>query len=125
MNVDLKAAAKKRKIPSKNRNGDCYEAAAKYLMDETLYGHKNLHLKLVHGEVTGQGPIEGVKYGHAWVLDGDTVIDKSNGRDVRMPKAFYYALGQIERTIEYTYEEARDKLLEHQTYGPWDLKTEL
>jgi hypothetical protein len=38
----------------------------------------------------------------------------------------YYALGQIDRidnVIEYPWEEARAKILEHGTWGPWDLET--
>ena len=104
--------------------GDCYEAAAHYMLDNA-YG-KGLHnLRLVHGEVAGQGPLEGMTYGHAWVEDGDTVIDRSNGRNIVMPKADYYALGQIDKLNNshvYTFEEARAKMLEHGVYGPWDLK---
>ena len=105
--------------------GDCYEAAGKYLMDECLFSGKGCALLLVHAEVTGQGQIQDLKHGHAFVLDGDTVIDKSNGRDVQMPKAAYYALGQIGDNLhEYTYEEFRRKILEYEHWGPWDLKTE-
>ena len=60
-----------------NANGDCYEAAGKYMMDNCMMG--GCSLILVHGEVQGQGHLGGVTYGHAWVLDGGTVIDVSNG----------------------------------------------
>ena len=83
-------------------------------------------LSLVHGEVAGQGPLEGVTFGHAWVLDGDTVIDPSNGRDIRMPKTIYYALGAIDRIDNlhvYTPEQARERMLRYGHFGPWDLKT--
>ena len=113
------------RVPSENKGGDCFEVAAKFMFDATMYGTKNLGLRLVHGEVTGQGAIDGVKFGHAWVEDGGTVIDKSNGKDLRLPKSLYYALGDISKTIEYTYEEMRQKLLESGHYGPWDLKTAL
>ena len=118
--------------------GDCYEAAAKYMMDECNFGADDCDLALVHGEVSGQGPLEGVRYGHAWVEDGDTVIDKSNGKDLRMPKAIYYALGQINRETfgadgydpvggqnvhRYTWPEMRKKLLDYEHWGPWDLET--
>jgi hypothetical protein len=105
--------------------GDCYEAAGKYMMDQCLLTREDCHLKLVHAEVTGQGPISGLKYGHAFVLDGDMVIDKSNGRDIKMPKVIYYSVGNIGSNVhEYTFEEFRKNILEHETWGPWDLETE-
>jgi len=111
-----------------DQTGDCYEAAAHYLLDHVLgMGVKdpNYNLRLVHGEVAGQGPLEGKTFGHAWVEDGETVIDQSNGRNIRMPKVLYYALGGISELDNfhiYTPEEARAKLLKHQVYGPWDLQ---
>ena len=65
-------------------------------------------------------------FGHAWVLDNGTVIDKSNGRDLQLPQAFYYAIGgidQIGNVIQYNWSEARAKILESGTWGPWDLST--
>jgi hypothetical protein len=106
-------------------SGDCYEANGRYFMDKSLYGGDG-NLRLVHGEVTGQGPLEGVNYGHAWVEDGNTVIDMSNGRAVRMPKAAYYALGNIEANDnmhKYTASEFRRNVLKHEHWGPWDLRT--
>jgi len=124
-----------------NSLGDCYEAAGKYMMDNCMSG---CNLVLVHGEVTGQGDITGIKYGHAWVEDDDTVIDKSNGRDITMPKIVYYILGKIgqpdmsswgnpnatspvmtsENTHRYTWEQTRAKILDYEHWGPWDLETE-
>lgn len=104
--------------------GDCFEIAGKYMMDQCLF-NRGCKLVLVHAEVTGQGPINGLKYGHAFVLDGDMVIDKSNGRDIKMPKAIYYSIGNIGDNIhEYSFEEFRNNILENETWGPWDLKTE-
>ena len=104
--------------------GDCYEIAGKYIMDNITL---NPFLRLVHAEVAGKGPLDGVRFGHAWVLDGDEVIDKSNGLDVRMPKTLYYALGQIDyinNIHEYSWDEARDLIVDSETWGPWDLITE-
>ena len=108
-----------KRIPEKNRHGDCYSAAGKYILD---HPHKP-DLFLVHGIVTGQGPIAGIKYGHAWVEEGDLVIEVSNGRNLRLPKAAYYALGQIEKTIRYSATEAVKKMLDSHHFGPWDLKS--
>lgn len=113
--------------PRRKSTGDCYEAAGQYLMKNGLFGDSpDRGLILVHGEVAGQGPLEGTTFGHAWVLDGDTVIDRSNGRNLRMPRMLYYTIGGIEQIgnyHEYTVEQAREKMLRYQHYGPWDLKT--
>ena len=106
--------------------GDCYEANGKYFMDHAVLPGSDKGMRLVHGEVTGQGSLEGVKYGHAWVEDGNTVIDVSNGRNTRMPKALYYAIGQIDRndnTHAYKPKEFRKKVMQHEHWGPWDLQT--
>lgn len=106
--------------------GDCYEAAAKLMYDRCLM-NPECGLVLVHGEVMGQGPIEGVTYGHAWVLDGSTVIDRSNGGNVILPIQLYYSIGkidQINNVHTYTWDEARRKLVQFEHYGPWDLSTE-
>ena len=80
-------------IPKNNKGGDCYEVAGRYLMDESLKGNKNLIL--VHGEVEGQGPIAGIRYGHAWIEDGEMIVDKSGGRNIQLPKIIYYSIGNI------------------------------
>ena len=105
--------------------GDCYEANGRYFMNESLFGGDS-GMRLVHGEVTGQGPLEGVNYGHAWVEDGNTVIDVSNGRNTRMPKALYYSLGNIEQNDNihrYSASEFRRKVSQYKHWGPWDLQT--
>ena len=107
--------------------GDCYEAAGQHMMKECTFGNDDCDLILVHGEVMGQGAIAGIPFGHAWVLDSGTVIDKSNGRDLSIPMQVYYAIGQIDRidnVIEYSWEEARTKILDYGHWGPWDLETE-
>lgn len=106
--------------------GNCFEAAGQYMMDRWLSGQVG-DLRLVHGEVAGQAHLAGMTFGHAWILDGEDIIDVSNGRNIRMPKAAYYALGQIDRignTHEYPWEEARKLILQHQHWGPWELKTQ-
>jgi hypothetical protein len=100
--------------------GDCYQAAGEYMMMHYLSGNKNSKLVLVHAEVTGQGPISGIRHGHAYILNGNMVIDKSNKRDIEMPKEIYYAIGNIGKNINhYSFEEFRDNVLKHGTWGPW------
>jgi len=108
-------------------NGDCYEAAGKYIMDKCMITREDTcSFTLVHGEVMGQGPLEGVTYGHAWILDGGTVIDVSNGRNLQMPQVLYYAVGQVDNIgnlHEYTWDQARKKIVDYEHWGPWDLET--
>jgi hypothetical protein len=101
--------------------GDCYQAAAELVVlpNGALEG---VALELVHGEVLGQGPLEGVRYGHAWVeLNGALVLDHSNGREIHLPAAVYYELGDIDpaSVVRYDASEARRKLIEFEHYGPW------
>ena len=109
------------RAPKRKATGDCFEAAGKYILDNPGSG-----LKLVHAEVMGQGPLEGVTFGHAFVLDGNNVIDVSNGRNIQMPAMIYYSLGQIDslnNVFTYTEAQAREKILEFMHWGPWDLQT--
>jgi hypothetical protein len=108
----------KKKIYGKT--GNCFEAAGRYMMDHGA----GTNLVLVHGEVTGQGPIEGVKFGHAWIEDGNNIIDVSNGRDIRQPKDLYYRIGRIGNNLKkYNYKQFIDKIVKTKVWGPWDLVT--
>jgi hypothetical protein len=109
--------------------GNCFEMAVEFMEKyggllryrrATMTG-----LRVCHGEVTGQGKLVGVKFGHGWVEQGDLVFDYSNGRSYVGPKAKYYAAGQIDETkvLRYTVEQVRRKCVETGVYGPWDLQT--
>jgi hypothetical protein len=105
-------------------DGDCYEANGKYI----LFEHPgDPSIVLVHGEVTGTGmQVLGLNYGHAWIEEGNTVLDFSNGRTVRMSKAEFYKRGSISKNNNmhrYTYHEAAEKAVLTGVWGPWDLKT--
>ena len=115
--------------------GDCYKTAGDFVLDSKLLGKTRTNQMkfvgepyVVHAQVTGQGEISGLKYGHAWVEDDVLVYDYSNGRKLEIPKNFYYAVGKIKTTkpryFKYTFEQARKKMLDSGHYGPWDLKTE-
>jgi len=110
--------------------GDCYEAATRYMLDSGHLGDPDSPLRIVHGEVAGQGPMKGKTFGHAWVEFHDPdnkepmVIDPSNGGDLHLPKSMYYQLGKINELNNfhsYTPEEARNRLIDLQHFGPWDL----
>jgi len=107
-------------------SGDCYEVAAQYIIEHALFPGDKKSLWLVHGEVAGQEPLEGTNFGHAWVLDGNKVIDNSSGGSVIMPKKQYYEMGKIDEINNvhvYNPEQARRMLLKYKTYGPWELQT--
>jgi len=128
--------------------GDCYEAAFEFLMETCIGPHwlmelyandgerlRECPLLLVHAEAVGQGPIAGIRFGHAFVLDPEKriVFEVANGRRDAIPQALYYRLGQIDdskearenfKYIEYTADEALDAIRDARHYGPWDLETE-
>lgn len=92
--------------------GDCYKNSFDYVT-------KNRGWVLVHGIPLGTGgSAEGLRYGHAWVECDGVVYDPTV--DVVLPKIIYYALGNIEYAVEYTVQQALDKVLEWEHYGPWD-----
>ena len=97
--------------------GDCYNKHGRMMMDkvnsETATGWK-----IVHGLVTGQGPIKGVKFGHCWLEKNGTVYDYSNNRNIVMSKAIYYSIGRIKKTNKFTGEQFRKKILKTGTWGP-------
>jgi hypothetical protein len=99
--------------------GDCYLAAGKLAMDNEDY-------VLVHGMVSGRGELAGKRFGHAWVEDGDTVLDYSNGNNLRIPKEVYYAIGNIkdEDCIKYTSTDACVMMLKEKHWGPWEMSGE-
>ena len=108
-------------------SGDCMEVAARYVLENHA---QNPNLILVHALVYGRGPIEGRRFTHAWVLDGNTVIDKSNGLNVRMDRTAYERMGGVNTDEEGAYMEydhrslvTNLKLSKH--WGPWDLDPDL
>jgi hypothetical protein len=114
--------------PKKQKLGDCYEAAGRFMMLKGMLAKDPTRYRLVHAEVAGQGGLEGVTYGHGFVVDTEaqTVIDKSNGRDLELPVLLYYTLGKIDEIgniHEYTYSEMAKKITRHGHWGPWDLET--
>lgn len=91
---------------------DCYKAACEWVLSNKEY-------TLVHGipTLTG-GDYAGEQYGHAWCELDDGVYDAASGQDV--PKNIYYSVGNIDYTVRYTSEEARENILEYGTWGAWD-----
>jgi hypothetical protein len=123
--------AKGGKVKSKNQLGDCYQSAGNMVMD--YKGNNNNEIKfigtpyLVHAEVSGQGDIEGIRYGHAFIVDDVFVYDYSNNSKIVLRKSIYFRIGKIieKKPIfyKYTFEEAMKIMTKTMNYGPWDLKT--
>ncbi len=95
--------------------GECYQLSYKY------FNSYDKNIKLVHGLVHGQGALTGIVYNHAWVEDGNTVIDKTLPPKLqKLDKKVYYALGKIETVFKYSHDEVNKKSIEYETYGPWE-----
>ena len=112
----------------KTKGGDCYVKAGSFCLLPNMHEFIG-EPYLVHAEVRGQGKIEGLRYGHAWVEDDENVYDYSNGRQIVMPKQIYYLLGDIKtdnpkKYQKYSFPEARAKMLKTKHYGSWDIETD-
>lgn len=110
--------------------GDCYPTAYRLATERPGY-------RLCHGDVVGQGGIDGVVHGHAWVEMTETravplhdwsgtvdvsvtvAIDRSNGNDITMPAEMYRKLGRAANVVEYDADEAMVMALRTGHYGPW------
>lgn len=114
---------------SARKLGDCFQAAASLLCDLAEQDPAT-RAEVVHGVVTGSpdGPVAGLRFTHAWVEtpgplpEFPTVLDHSNGRQLELPAAIYYAVGQIDaRTVErYDVHTLRRRMVRFKHYGPWD-----
>lgn len=104
-------------IPEENKHGNCFVVALHKFMENPR------RYTLVHGVVTGQGPLEGIQYCHAWVIDENTdkVIDMTLPTKMqKIPVELYYNIGQISITKEYKASDVAKMLDKYGTYGPWD-----
>jgi hypothetical protein len=133
--------ARKRKVP---KGGDCYEVAAKLLMDWNIDGTlrkakaEGRQIVLVHAEVYHE---LSDWHGHAWVEVEEplpnlppemlkhvspesfrmrTVHDHSNGHNATLPQPIYYWAGHVRDPRYYTWEEASALMLKSGHYGPWE-----
>jgi hypothetical protein len=105
----------------RRRLGDCYKAAAEYML-------RQMSGWLCHGTAIGRGPIAGIPHGHAWwesddgEVPGVIVVDPSNGRVVECPSALYYSLGNIDpdKVERFNIKDTVRMLRTTEHYGPWD-----
>jgi hypothetical protein len=121
--------------------GDCYPTALHMIFD--IPDDEADRYRLVQGVPLGQGPIEGIRFGHAWIERTDplpeglpddmrqafedagynvTVLDHSNGQQIEMPRVLYYQIGNINEADvrRFTKEEAMIAAVRAGHYGPWD-----
>ena len=110
-------------------NGDCFESSLHALVDRkwvdyTPYADPQ-DWRLVHTMCLGHGPIEGVRFGHAFLLNKELriVLDIANGKGGSIPALTYFALGGVDPDqfpyYEYDLKQVRENMLKHETYGPW------
>ena len=97
-------------------DGDCYYVALLLVADMS---DESGHL-LCHGTCTGNGPIEGIEFGHAWVEYGNVCIDKANGKNGVFEKSVYYEAGTVRDVRRYKPSEVRRMMRKHKHAGPWD-----
>ena len=107
-------------INEHERTGDCFTSSYEFMMSDC---GRNKALKLVHGYVTGQGPLEGERFSHGWCEDNEYVYDYSNNRQIKFPIDSYYQLGNIirEECKYYTFLETIEKGIEYKFRGPWEI----
>ena len=102
-----------RRVNEKGK-GDCYYVAAMNVIE-------NEGMTVVHADILGQGPLKGRVIGHAWneVASGEIVIDQSNGHDLMVPAALYYALAKPKNIKKYSRFEAAQLVAKTGHSGPW------
>ena len=98
--------------------GDCYEANGRWMIG------KDDSYRLVHGVAIL--PKDGKPFGHCWIEKGGKCIDKSNGKNLNIPKRVYLGILQAPvkgtKLFKYTPEQVSINVLKHKHWGPWDLK---
>lgn len=113
--------------------GDCYEANGKAFMD-----HKSPTARLIHADITPRiGAMAGSTYGHAWIQDGDKLVDHTTvGTDVMdlikgfddMPEEFagkvssksiFYGLAEPKNIKSYDMKQMAKMITKHKHWGPW------
>ena len=121
------------------KTGNCYENSGRIFMDINMgfsdmrgWGDKG-QWTLVHALVTGQGPIEGLTFGHAWlewetesglVFALDTAALESGGIELldqakMVPAVVYRKVAETKFVVEYEWTEAKRMIVDEGHWGPW------
>lgn len=96
-------------IIAKGKEGECYKNVQDYLLENDLPA-----AMIVHGEITSR---EGNRIKHAWIEDGERVIDPTTG--VIANKEDYYARLKPTADDVYTFEEAMKLRFKTKNFGAW------
>jgi len=126
-------------IPEEHKGGNCFDNAFSYIFEEGIIKGNN-SLQLVHAIIRPlMGPLSGVEFGHAWVENGENVIDTSRNNEV-MDKHTFYMLGGLinfptfedinqgkpkltikeEKIHRYSVQDAKKMAVKHEMHGPWE-----
>lgn len=101
--------------------GNCFETAWDNMFD-SVHDVETFEpeLYLCHGICTYEGDIE---FTHAWneTLDGEYVIDTSNGNDLFMPRWRYYEIFDVDESSvhRYKYLDGYAEMERTMKWGPW------
>ena len=114
---------------NEGKMGDCFPVAGRFMLhlDDKM---EKAGMRMVHAIVSGEGELEGRKFGHAFNKLGDVIFDKSNGNNIIMRKENYFKQGRINPKkkgayIEYDKEQSLIKMTRNGHWGPWDLDESL
>lgn len=108
-------------LQSDHGGGDCFDSSWNYINKN---GFKNRGLRLVHGIVSGQGPLSGYRFAHGWCEDSENVYDNARGKERTIPKILYYAIGNIDtkECFYYDYPQTMKMGEEYGDKGPWEME---
>ena len=109
-------------------SGDCFAAAIRVAAE--FAGEDRPNVVICQGRPVYQGAddvgTDDGRFWHAWVEwgYGDLmcfVVDRSNGKDISVPREFYYGIGKLndDHVTRYSLEEASEAMTHHCHTGPW------
>jgi hypothetical protein len=114
--------------------GDCYEANGMIFRDI-----KSPTARLVHADITPRlGKMAGRTYGHAWIEDGDKLVDHTTGSSIMdlikgfddvpeefagkvSSKSIFYGIADPKNIKKYDTKAFSDMIRKHKHWGPWEL----
>jgi len=112
--------------------GDCYEANGMIFRDI-----KSPTARLVHADITPRlGKMAGRTYGHAWIEDGDKLVDHSTGSSIMdfikgfddvpeefagkvSSKSIFYGMADPKNIKSYDLKQMSKMITKHKHWGPW------
>ena len=102
------------------QKGECYTNAFHFIVNAHQSGDTGW--TVVHGVCTGQGPIAGVRFGHAWVektFEDGTTLAFDCGTQGLYPKEVYHQAGRITDVVEYSFGEFLCRVSKEGHAGPF------